>query len=161
MTGEGTPESPNFYTGLTESEKEEVQMHLLMAGNPEIGTPRAWFAEHTRLGFLAVHALRELKERDPGLYYQVTMVIKADHQQFYDLVNHVFAGDLELGHMDANVSFADPQSFEFSGLMTNDGFPMRAVLIERLTDKPQAGKLVEVLKQLQAILPEFTEEDEE
>lgn len=150
---------PNF-EGLTADQIKFIKglekMHLRMGGNTRRSrTIAKWMVEHQRLFFLAETTLTELRKTDPATYFKVAAIVHDHNQEFLDAVNAALEGDSMEMHLDSRVALPAPSDLVFGGLMTNDGFSMRARLIEWLSGKPSGAKLLPILKDLQKILPEL------
>lgn len=158
----------NKYEGLTASEIEELeklhQMIRIMYQGNETGLKMGEFLyEQQRLWKLMAHALEELRESRPELYYSLFIAVRRDMQKFWDIVNILNDSDSEVHNaerLSANQMIANIDDLRYTGLFTNDGYEMRGQLINALADHSEARKLVGILKQLQKLMPELGPEDD-
>jgi len=153
----------NKHEGLTTSDIEDLEqlrtlMTMMYEGNDSGMRLVEFMVEQERLWKILAGALEELKEKNPQFYYRLLIVVRGDSQKFFDLINQIQNTDKDLmggEHLDANLMIGDISDLRFTGLFTNDGFRMREQLIDNLSDQADANKIVNVLKQLQKLLPEL------
>jgi hypothetical protein len=156
----GPERSGDKFKGLTKEEKKTIEfiskmMHVVGGDTPQTRRMVEFNVEHRRLSYLMTHALTELQESDYPTYARILMLVKGDYQRFLDMINQVESFKPTF-HLDANQMMDKPSDLEFSGLFTNDGFRMRAALLDWLSQNGKATKIVNLLKELQKLMPEMT-----
>lgn len=141
-----TPDDVLFITGL-------ANMYRQMSGHPQAQRFADVITEHMRIHLLLERALLELRVKNKPMYLRLVTLIRTDHQPFLDAVNEAMATEGIGEHVDVNM-MSEPSELVFTGLMTSDGYRMRATMIDWLKDKPSAAKLIPLLQELQELLPE-------
>lgn len=155
-------QAADTFKDLTNEEKHTLQlieagMRAVWPDSPQAERMIKFSVEHQRLAFLVAHAAEELKQKDPNTYHRFATVVRADWMTFTRAIDK--AEDTDFTSQVPEEKYLDSNDVKFSGIMTNDGFRMRAQLIEWLRKKKDAQKLVKLLRELQKLLPEPKEGD--
>ncbi len=155
--------SENKYEGLNPSDIEELEqmrhmMEMMYQGSESGSRMIEFMVEQERLWRLLVSALEEVKEDSPKFYYTLLIAVRRDSQKFFDLINQINEQDpnmLDVDRLDASQMIGGIDDLRFSGLFTNGGFQMREGLITVMSDYLELSKVVDILKQLQVLMPEL------
>ncbi len=153
----------NKYEGLNPSDIEELEqmrhmMEMMYQGSESGSRMIEFMVEQERLWRLLVSALEEVKEDSPKFYYTLLIAVRRDSQKFFDLINQINEQDpnmLDVDRLDASQMIGGIDDLRFSGLFTNGGFQMREGLITVMSDYLELSKVVDILKQLQVLMPEL------
>lgn len=112
------------------------------------------FVNHHQVHFDMCNALRSLRSCDPRTYYEFAAIVHADYQAFIDSFADEFNRQGVLPHRDARYLLPGPEDLLYGGILVHDGAALRKRLIEFLANRHSASRIVELLREINALYPE-------
>lgn len=112
------------------------------------------FINHHQVHFDLCDALQKLRDCDPLTYHQLAAIIHADYQAFIDSFVGTFDNAGLHPHRDARTILPGPADLLYGGILVHDGSPLRRRLIEWLSKKGSAMRVVELLRDVEDLYPE-------